>query len=102
MNLAPNKIAARQLRAGAKYVKEHGLARGMLGRDGDSRCMLGAIYSVCRADFDGIERTRAARRFLYLITGYAEIPSYSDGASVEDAIAAFNIAADIAEVGWDE
>lgn len=99
--LAPNKAAARHLRACARYIKNYGLLRGGMGFDGGPRCMLGAVSSICSRDAAS-EASQNARKFLYLITGAGAVADYSDSVEAPDAIAAFNIAADIAEVGWDE
>jgi hypothetical protein len=75
----------------AEYVRKHGLSDGQ-GRDGGPRCFAGAINSAMR----GQPMPADVPELAAVISRSAFIHPVRDGWTTRDAIAAFEIAADLA------
>jgi hypothetical protein len=86
---------ADQLRAAAQYIREHGWCIGT-GEDGGPRCILGACASVADTTINALICTPLYRA-IEAVTGDF-VGGFNDGhcESADDAIAALEIAADLA------
>ncbi len=82
------------LRAAAQYIREHGWRRQWYGRHGGPRCMLGALWS---ANPESAYRDEWGRILMDVCGCRAADFNDKYCKSADDAIAALEIAADLAE-----
>lgn len=92
---------AAQLRRAADYLRDRGWATNQAGGYGAPACMAGAIRTVRSLDHDVL--SNHLRQWVLLVCGTTTVIDFNDNhcRSSHDAIAALEIAADLAEAGWD-
>jgi hypothetical protein len=90
------KTAEQVLRGAADYIREHGWLRGRQGQDGGPRCMVGAMWSIGLADMNIDEWFKLGA--LTKVIGGEDVLLFNDDhcKTANDAIAALEIAADLA------
>lgn len=88
--------AERVLRDAARYIRVNGWCRGFMGGETGPRCMLGALYSVGVLDLSHEQSGRMDDALSEVIN--LPITAFNDHhcKTVDDAIAALEIAADLA------
>jgi len=91
------------LRAAAKYIRRHGWRQEEYGADGGPRCMAGAVRSVVglEPDLPDTDEYEGLMSILEKVAG-PNIADFNDVycRTADDAIAALEIAADLAAPEW--